>query len=162
MSSLLGLLSCLSPNSVKDKQKTVEVMATQISAKFKAVEHISIEEFKKLQRDSTVILVDVRPENERKVSVLPNSISKEEFLDKKEQFRNKKIVSYCTIGYRSAEFTKVLKEKNFQAFNLKGGLLSWAHQGGLFEINGSPTKRAHVYEEAWNFLPKGYQGVWHE
>mgnify|MGYP000669185985 CR=1 FL=1 len=35
----------------------------------------------------------------------------------------------------------------------------WEGEMDSFEVDGKETNKAHVYEEAWNFLPKGYIGV---
>jgi rhodanese-related sulfurtransferase len=154
-------LSCINPQSAtKNKKKTVQVMADQIAVKFKTAPQVTIEDYLKWQAASEkVILVDVRSLKERSVSTLPGAISKEEFKSKKEIYKDHKVVAYCTIGYRSSEYVQKLVSKNIEAYNLKESLLGWAHRGLKFEINGQETLKAHIYEDAWNFLPVGYEGV---
>lgn len=154
-------LSCINPQSAaKDKAKTVRVMADQIATKFKKAPQVTIEDYLVWKEaNQELVLVDVRPIKERKVSTLPGAISKEEFETNKDKFKNHKVIAYCTIGYRSSEYVQKLISKNFKAYNLKESLLGWAHRGHKFQSNGKKTNRAHIYEDAWNFLPVGYEGV---
>ena len=109
------------------------------------------------------VLVDVREQSERDVSVIPNAISKEELLtdlgSKNSKYRNKKIVSYCTIGYRSMNYTKELKEeKGLDAYNLRGSILSWLHEGGAV-VSPKTQKEVydvHVYGKDWKLAPTQY------
>ncbi len=154
-------LSCINPQSAaKNKRKSVEVMADQIANKFSDVPHISIEEYLSWKKESKqTVLIDVRPIQERKVSIIPGAISIDEFESNSQKYEDKKIIAYCTIGYRSSEYVRKLKKKKLEAYNLKESLLGWAHRGLMFEKDGTQTKKAHVYEEAWNFLPAGYEGI---
>ncbi|MFT6070155.1 MAG: rhodanese-related sulfurtransferase [Bacteriovoracaceae bacterium] len=154
-------MSCIDPQSAaKNKRKSVEVMADQISSKFPKAPQLSIEEFLKLKEDQKpFVLVDVRELRETKVSILPGSITKAEYEKEKDKYKNYTVIAYCTIGYRSSEYVQGLVKEDINAFNLKESLLGWAHRGLTFTSKGTETKKAHVYEEAWNFLPKGYTGV---
>ena len=78
---------------------------------------------KKSDRKSQYLIVDVRQDYERKVSAIPDSISKEDFEKNKGSFKGKKIVPYCTIGYRSAKYTKKLVSQGFDAQNMRGSIL---------------------------------------
>ena len=106
------------------------------------------------------VLVDVRKEKERAVSTIPGAISREEFERRREEFRGHLIISYCTIGYRSGRYLEKLARKGFQAANLAGSILLWAHQGGTLAHEGKPTRRIHVYAETWDLAPAGFEGVW--
>ena len=110
-----------------------------------------------------VQFVDVRPFKERRVSVLPNAISLDEFEEKFESKAldlNLTYVAYCTIGYRSARFTEKWKKEGVELFNLKGGVLAWAESGRSFVKDSLPTDSVHVYGKDWNFLVEGYTPVW--
>jgi rhodanese-related sulfurtransferase len=108
------------------------------------------------------VLVDVREENERSVSIIPGAISKQDLerdlASANSQYQNKKIVSYCTIGYRSMNYTKELKEQGLDAYNLRGSILSWLHSGGevVTPLNQQATKEVHVYGNDWMLAPVGY------
>lgn len=154
------LLSCVNAKTTKNKPQVVTSMATSIEKQFPSVSHITIEEFIKLKdQNQKTILVDVRSEEERTVSIIPGAISKEEFLKNLDKYKGHKIVSYCTIGYRSSTFSKEMSKKNIKVFNLKESALGWAHRKKDFVTkDGKKTKKVHVYGEAWDLLPSDYQG----
>lgn len=155
-------LSCIDPQSAaKNKKKSVKVMAEQIAKKFPKAPQVTIEDFLDWKKTAhqPIVLVDVREAKEQAVSMLPGAITKDEYEKNLPKFKEYLVVAYCTIGYRSSEYVGELVKKNINAYNLQESLLGWAHRGLSFSIKGSETKKAHVYEEAWNFLPSGYTGV---
>ena len=51
----------------------------------------------------------------------------------------------------------IVKKENFKVYNLEGSLLGWVHLiGDLKDKKGQKTKKVHVYEKDWDFLPKGF------
>ncbi len=108
------------------------------------------------------MLVDVRTVKERKVSIIKNAITKEQLEINLNYYKSKKILVYCTIGERSSIYAYQLKAKGITTVaNLRGGVLKWAHAGGVFvDSQGNETKKVNVYAKAWNFLPVGYIGIW--
>jgi len=91
--------------------------------------------------------------------MLPGAIKKEDFLKTPVEFKNKMIIAYCTIGYRSGKFAEEMIDKGLRIYNLKGGVLAWVLEGGkVFDAN-KESKRVHVYGEKWNHLPEGYESV---
>uniref|UniRef100_A0A0G4H6V2 Rhodanese domain-containing protein n=1 Tax=Chromera velia CCMP2878 TaxID=1169474 RepID=A0A0G4H6V2_9ALVE len=93
------------------------------------------------------VLVDVRDEEERRVSVIPGSFSKDEFErevaglteesqlkttteDAKEPFDPSavRVVPYCTIGYRSGLCVRDLKVRGFTQSRNGEGVILWAHK----------------------------------
>lgn len=68
-----------------------------------------------------------------------------ENIDKKDT-----ILAYCTVGYRSQQVVKELRQKGYEnAYNLKGGLFEWLHQGSPVYHDGQPTKAVHTYNRSW-------------
>ncbi len=106
-----------------------------------------------------LVLVDVREPRERQVSTLPGAISQEEFEADPQRYRSSLVVPYCTIGLRSGLYGQQLQQQGFQVRNLAGSALAWAHADLLFEHQGQPTRRLHVYSPDWNMLPRGYEAV---
>ena len=135
--------------------------------RFAGIDEISAMELitlKESKSNNDVVLIDVRTSEEQEVSMLPGAIKQAEFIANQERYRDKQVVTYCTIGYRSGMFAKKLHEENWQVANLKGSILSWCHAGGKL-VSGPvnqrlETKRVHIYSKQWNLLPKGYQAVW--
>ena len=109
-------------------------------------------------KQNEYILVDVRSKKEQQVSMLPNAISDVEFLKNTEKFKDRKIIAYCTIGYRSALFAEKLKK--LKIVNLIGGVLAWSHIHGTFTKDGKITKKVHTYSKKWNLLNKKYHAVY--
>ena len=108
------------------------------------------------------LLLDCRTRSERAVSMLPGALSQEEFESSRDHYAGRKIAVYCTIGYRSGLYARELKGEGVNAFNLRGGVLSWAIAGGEFvdPATGEDTKRVHVYGKKWDLLPPGYEAVY--
>ncbi|SER63302.1 Rhodanese-related sulfurtransferase [Nitrosomonas sp. Nm51] len=97
------------------------------------------------------VIVDVRTPEERRVSMIPGAISQKDFERNRTDYQNKKIVVYCTIGYRSGHYARLLRQQGFDAYNLSEGILGWTHIGGqLINAQGQATRRIHVYSRPWN------------
>ena len=155
-------LVCLNSDSFAQttNKSKVEDMYLNIKNKFPSVPEIKISEYKSLSPQD-LVLVDVRDSEEIKISTLPGAISLREYEQNQLNFLDKKIVVYCTIGYRSAEYVKKLIRKGRLAYNLEGSLLGWIHNGGsVVDPSGTPTRKVHVYGRKWNYLPTGYTGIW--
>lgn len=117
--------------------------------------------------DTNLVLLDIRQPDEQAVSMLPRSITTREFAERfrKGVPKEKRIVVYCTIGFRSGQYAMQLASQGIRAENLEGGVLAWSHVGGPFEVrNGAgmatATRRVHVYDKGWNFLHPDYEAVW--
>lgn len=121
------------------------------------IEITSSDELLKLDK-SDYILIDVRSKEEQEISMLPNAVTSINFEKNIKKFKGKKLIAYCTIGYRSGQFAD--KYKKLKIANLKDGLLAWSHNGGKFMKNGRETKKVHTYSKKWNFLNKNYQAVY--
>lgn len=156
LSLLQFIQSCISPGKTARPDKVVSSMTQALAKKYPKTPLIEVKE---LATSIPYILVDVREQREMAVSMIPGSISAVEFEKSKEKHRGKLIIPYCTIGLRSSKYTDQLIQSGFQAKNLKGGVLSYAHNGLKFIHENKETNKVHVYGEAWNLLPKGYIGI---
>ncbi len=111
--------------------------------------------------DGETVLVDVRPDKERAISTIPGAISKEEFEQRAAELRGAEVITYCTIGHRSADYAQELMAEGWSARNFDGSLLAWTHAGGeLVDTAGNPTQRLHVYGSRWDLAAEGYEAVW--
>ena len=54
-------------------------------------------------------------------------------------------------------FVKEMEKEGIKIDNLSGGLLAWVLEGGKVLDNHGETKRIHVYNKKWNYLPRGYE-----
>jgi rhodanese-related sulfurtransferase len=65
----------------------------------------------------------------------------------------KSIVTYCSVGYRSAAFAKALQEAGFKNVqNLTGSIFDWANRGYPIEQQGHSVKKVHPYNDRWGGL----------
>jgi len=159
---LLFLLpGCLKADIPESNLKRMNALYQKSKLQFPEAPEISAEELMERMKKETVVLVDNREEDERAVSMLPGAISVQEFEDTIASYSGTTVVVYCTIGERSGHYTKKLRKQDIDAYNLKGGVLAWAHAGGTFvDGQGNTTNLVHVYGPRWNLLPDGYEAVW--
>ncbi|GAQ89088.1 hypothetical protein KFL_004860060 [Klebsormidium nitens] len=115
------------------------------------VPEISGAELKDLPRDS-YILVDVRSEAERNVSMIPGSITKEEFEKRFDELKDQDIVVYCAIGGRSGTYCKQLlaTHPGLKVRNYAGSIIDWLHvPGALVDHEGKSTNKIHPGGSTW-------------
>lgn len=110
--------------------------------------------------DGQTVLVDVREPREWAVSHIPGAITQAEFERDRGKYKDRPVVAYCTIGYRSGQFAKHLITEGLDARNLRGAILGWVHEGHPVVNDDGETERVHVYGPQWDLLPDGYESVW--
>lgn len=71
--------------------------------------------------------------------------------------RSKPVLVYCTVGARSQEIGKKLREAGFsKVYNLYGGIIHWSNEEKPLLSKGYPTQKVHTYSKAWGiWLTKG-------
>ena len=66
--------------------------------------------------------------------------------------KEKEIIVYCSVGYRSEKIGEKLQEAGFQNVkNIYGGIFEWKNLN--FEVvnqNGEPTDSVHTYNKRWS------------
>ena len=106
--------------------------------------------------DEDVIFLDARELEEFEVSHIKDAIhvGYDNFDIKKLKniSRERKIVVYCTVGYRSEKIGEELKKAGYSdVYNLYGGLFSWFDGGNMvYDMNGEVTQEVHTYDESWS------------
>ncbi len=101
------------------------------------------------------LLLDVREHTEYQVSHLPGAIRVQPgqnpptWLDT--VARNQPIVVYCSVGYRSENFARELRDDGFtEVSNLYGSLFEWVDRGHLVvDSTAAPTRQVHTYNQRW-------------
>jgi len=84
---------------------------------------------------SDFVILDTRSPNEYKSGHLENSVfinfSDPDFMQELEMLdKNKKYLLYCRSGNRSGQTLILMKKMGFiEAYNLKGGIISWSKNG---------------------------------
>lgn len=106
------------------------------------------------RRDPPVLL-DVRTRAEYDVSHLPGAIRVEPGAAPASVNvpKDRPIVTYCSVGYRSAALAEQLRAAGFQdVVNLEGSIFRWANEGRPLERDGHPTDTVHPYNPTWAML----------
>ena len=113
----------------------------------------------------SIILIDVRSDEERQVSMLPHAISLDEFKESEvssshaSSTRERLIIPYCTLGGRSFRETRKLLRQGRGVSNYREGIIGWTRANlPLVTPDGVPTKRIHRYW-AWLSVPESYEAV---
>jgi rhodanese-related sulfurtransferase len=76
--------------------------------------------------------------------------------------KDKRLVVYCAVGYRSERVGEKLKELGYtNVVNIKGSIFAWANkQLPLVDGSDTPTKKVHSYNEAnKRWLAPGVEAV---
>ncbi|MDW3647913.1 MAG: rhodanese-like domain-containing protein [Bacteroidia bacterium] len=106
----------------------------------------------------SMLVYDTRSKEEYEVSHIPGAIwiGYDAFdIGKLENIpREKKILVYCSVGYRSEKIGHQLKEAGYlNVRNLYGGIFEWVNQGNKIQTpKGEDTEKLHAYNRIW--------GVW--
>lgn len=145
-----------------DRQKVERIgeMFAEYQRSFPDTPFVTVPEVIEMLNRGNTVLVDRRTRAEQEISMLPGAITSEDFEKNIEKYRDKNVVVYCTVGYRSGHYTKRLLKKGIRAVNLKGGILAWIHAGQSVVDKDGKTRRVHVYGSKWNLTPQGYEAVW--
>jgi rhodanese-related sulfurtransferase len=146
--------------SDSEKRDKIEAMYQSYKKDFPGVPDIQISDAMRLLQEGKPLFIDVREEKEQQVSMLPGAVTEKQFLKNPEKYRDRTLIGYCTISYRSGKLAEKLNAQGITLLNLKGGLLAWVHAGGKVYDQSGETKRIHVYGKKWNLGPVGYEAVW--
>ena len=119
------------------------------------VDLIQPQELDSLMAKKNVLLLDTRSRSEYTVSHLPNAqfVNYDDFKveDFQEQNKDKTIVVYCSVGYRSEKVGEALRKAGYKDVqNLYGGIFQWKNEGFIVHNqNGEPTDSVHTYNKRW-------------
>ena len=108
-----------------------------------------------------VILLDARDAEEYEVSHLPGAIrigyTDFDPASLKGLPKDKSIVVYCSVGYRSEKIAERLVELGYsETKNLYGGIFAWKNEGREVMNDNGVTEQVHTYNESWSkWLLKG-------
>jgi len=123
-----------------------------------SVSEITPSELKTFQNP---IILDARERQEFDVSHIPGAIflgyDNFDISSAKYFSKNKTVVVYCSVGFRSEKIAeKLLNSGFFDVYNLRGGIFQWVNEGNPVLDKSGPTKNVHTYNEKWSkWLIKG-------
>ncbi len=158
---VVGLIS-LVVASYFSPQVFLKTTYTLVKREFPSLPEFSNQSLHRLSVDERAdyVLVDVRTPQEQAVSMLPGAIDQADFERDMPAYHDKKVIVYCTIGYRSGYYTQELLQQGLDAYNLSEGILGWANVDGLLlDPQGRKTSQVHVYSRPWNWALKNHVAV---
>ncbi|MBT3223365.1 MAG: rhodanese-like domain-containing protein [Proteobacteria bacterium] len=143
-----------------ERLQRIEEMYVAFQGEFVGVPSLSAKILSVMPKEQRPILLDVRPDEERALSVIPGAITIEEFDRNPQKYRKKVLLAYCTIGYRSGLWARERRKSDWPVINLEGGILAWTHANGALEGPGGPTRQVHVYGAKWDLAHSDYVSSW--
>lgn len=101
------------------------------------------------------LLLDSRTRAEYEVSHLPGAeyagLDSDFILP--EEPRDRPIVTYCSVGYRSAKLARQLQALGYtNVRNLRGSIFKWANEGRPVLRDGKTVAEVHPYNGLWGLL----------
>ena len=147
--------------SQSDHQKlmTINSIVGKLSEKFPQVKSFSPEEAQDLFAQGKIVFVDVRSNEERSVSSLPDAISLNDFQKHQTKGTDVIYVFYCDLGHRSAALVQKYQKQNISVGLLSGGIQNWVHHKGQVFNEHKAVKKIHIYAPKWDLLPADYEKV---
>jgi rhodanese-related sulfurtransferase len=112
----------------------------------------------RLAAGESVLLLDARERAEFEVSHLPGAVwigpAGAELAVLGPLPLERPMVVYCSVGWRSAEATRLLRQAGAgRVENLSGSIFRWANEGRpLVDAAERPTTTVHPFGPVWRFL----------
>jgi len=134
----------------------------EIRDEFPSVRQITVEELKDWLSSSREqpVLIDARSSEEYQVSHLKGALDwdRPDLSENHFAFREKPIVIYCSVGYRSSSLAARLQNKGFEkVYNLEGSIFEWVNSGNPVYRGELEVRVVHPYDSDWGrFLKKMY------
>lgn len=161
-----ALASCLALTTLyTDKGFTLQSVEKEISRQFPRIKQLSTNELASLLQSPNLVLLDVRQPQEFAVSHLPGAqrvtpLSQTddcEFHPSQLQLRNKTVVFYCSVGYRSSQIAEALDTelKNMgvsAVYNLQGGIFAWHNEKRALVNQSGATDFVHPFDSHYGKL----------
>lgn len=130
---------------VRVKPEIVHVGLPHIKPHERTGIHLSPQEFKNLKDQDDVVVLDVRSDYEHELGRFKNALTLDienfrEFPDKVaelEQYKDKKILTYCTGGIKCEKASAFLLEQGFEnVYQLHGGIIKYGLEAGGEDFDG--------------------------
>lgn len=144
--------------------QSLDLASEHIEKEFEDVDHISTDTLAALldADRSKVLLIDARGPDEYAVSRIPGALNAQDpdavkaILEAIKTGDPSSIITYCSIGYRSAELAEMLEKDDdvkLPIKNVVGSIFRWANEDRPLETaDGQPAKKVHPFNETWGRL----------
>lgn len=163
MKSTISIIIFISLNSVlfgQARTNDAEFDAMLKDLLSHTVPEVTADEVNQLDK-SDLIFIDAREKNEYEVSHIQDAVwvGYNFFKSKrvKELPKDKKVIVYCSVGYRSEKISEKLIKMGFEdVSNLYGGIFDWTNKGYEVVKGDTKTNKVHAYDKNWGrWLKKG-------
>ena len=135
---------------------TWPAIKARITKEFPSVRKIGTAELaKELDSRQQPVLLDVRTAAEFEVSHLAGAqhVDPEADASTVKLAKDARIITYCSVGYRSARFAERLQKAGFRSVrNLEGSIFQWANEGRPLVNARGPATTVHPYDRKWGTL----------
>ena len=101
------------------------------------------------------LLLDVRTRAEYDISHLWNAqhVEPDARASAVAQPKDRAIVTYCSVGYRSGAFAHKLRSAGYtNVVNLEGSIFRWANEGRPVYRGGQKVEQVHPFNGTWGLL----------
>ena len=130
----------------------------KIRSEFPDVRRITTDELAAWLNDRSrpaPLLLDVRTRPEYEVSQLTGAkhVEPNAAASVIRESKDRPIVTYCSVGYRSGAFAKKLRDAGFtNVVNLEGSIFRWANEGRPIYRGSRKVNEVHPYNRTWGML----------
>ena len=130
---------------VRVKPEIVHSSLRHVRPHEKTGHHLSPEEFKALKDRDDVVVVDVRSDYEYNLGRFKNAVTLDmenfrdfpERVEQLKEFKDKKILTYCTGGVKCEKASAYLLEQGFEnVYQLHGGIIKYGIEVGGEDFDG--------------------------
>lgn len=131
---------------VRVKPEIVHSSLTHIDPNQRTGKHLEPEEWKEMMKRDDVVILDVRSNYEHEVGRFKNAVTLDienfrDFPEKveelKQQFKDKKVMTYCTGGIKCEKASAYLLEQGFEdVYQLHGGIIKYGIEAGGEDFEG--------------------------
>lgn len=106
------------------------------------------------KESSSPLLLDGRTPEEYAIAHLPNALLAEsQWKIDRQNLVATPIVTYCSVGYRSAVLARKLQREGYtNVFNLSGSIFQWFNEQRPLVRDGELVQTVHPYNRFWAFL----------
>jgi len=153
----LPLLLLLGACASKPSPEWIDLKA-EIRERYPGVSQVSTTELRDwMQRKQDTLLLDARADEEFAVSHLagarpaPNEGEALRVLDG--SAKDRRIVVYCSVGYRSSDLAQKLSARGYtNVHNLEGSIFEWANAGYPLYRGEQRVREVHPFDAHWGRL----------
>ena len=164
---IISFLICGSTFAYAQNDPLSEVKAT-ISSKYPSISFVTAEQLSKWLAPNSkkeIMLFDVRSREEYEISHIKGAIYIEDFDHSLVllfgKMKDTLIITYDSVGLRSAKFTDKLTARDFNnVYNLEGSIFEWANNGYPLYKGSQRVYKVHPNDLWWGRYLKDELSAW--